>query len=234
MILVESGKDKRFVSDIGANPTLSFEHVVRALRASSPRVLYLACGILGRFDIRIREVFRLCREMGVLTMLDVLQPLGKDWDFIRPALPFTDVIHSNQQELTGITGSSDPREGLKFLARKGVGLSIFSDADRGVVALYKDRFLVQPSFRVEAIDPTGAGDALCAGIAKTLSSLPQGVARFHDGLTDAYLSRMLLYSQAAGAACVGEIGTTAGVTKARVRRLVSTQGEGILRRTVVQ
>ena len=233
LILVESGKDKRFISDVGANSMLSFEHVVRALRASSPRVLYLACGILGQFDGRIREIFRLCREMGVLTILDVLQPLGKRWDFIYPALPYADVIHSNQQELEGITGSSDARKGLKFLARKGVGLAIFSNADKGVTALYRDRFIVQPSFQVEAIDPTGAGDALCAGIARTLSSLPRD-AKFHEDLPDVFLSRMLLYSQAAGAACVGEIGTTAGVTKARVHRLVDTEGEEILRRTVVE
>ncbi len=232
MILVESGRDKRFISDVGANPMLSYGHVLRVLNAAPPKVFYLACGILGRFDGRIREIFRLCREMGVLTILDVLRPLGKGWDFIYPALPYTDVIHSNQQELTGMTGSSDAREGLKFLARKGVVLPIFSNAEKGVVALYKNRFIVQPSFKVETVDPTGAGDALCAGVAQTLSSLP-GDARFQDGLTDVFLSRMLLYSQAAGAACVGEIGTTTGVTRTRVRQLLDRQGEEIRRRTVV-
>ena len=119
------------------------------------------------------------------------------------------------------------------MARKGVRLSVFSGAGNGVAALYEHRFLLQPAFRVSAVDPTGAGDALCAGMAKTLSSLA-GRTGFPDSLSPAILSRMLLYSQAAGAACVGKIGTTAGVTKSRVSRLMASQGGAILRKTKLE
>jgi ribokinase len=226
IVLVQSGRDRCFVINTGANADLSLEHVLGAIQKTSPGILYLACGILGAFDTRIGDVLKLCRSRGIATILDAVEPLGKGWDFVLPALPYVDVMHSNRQELEGVTGSSDPRQGLGFLAGKGVALPVVTDGPGRTLALFKGRHIAQPSFEAEAVDPTGAGDAFSAGIAYKLGRhLDEG--RPLRDLGRGEVSEMLLYAQAAGAACVGEIGTTPGVTSERVSYLIRDQGARI-------
>jgi ribokinase len=226
VVLVRAGQDRSFVMNGGANSRLDSDHVMRTLDGFSPQILYLACGVLGDFDLHIADLFRVCRARGITTILDMVEPDGKAWDFGHPALPFVDVMHSNRLELAGITGTSDAEEGLSFLAAKGVRLAILSDGGAGLVALNQGHFIRQDAFRVAAVDPTGAGDAFCAGLAHRLSGL---LGRGMDplGMPPSEVSEMLLYGQAAGASCVGEIGTTPGVTSGRVAELVEMQGTAI-------
>jgi sugar/nucleoside kinase (ribokinase family) len=135
-------------------------------------------------------------------------------------------MHSNKQELAEITGTSDPEQGLAFLAEKGVALAILSDGAAGIVAHLRHRFIGQPGFRVNAVDPTGAGDAFCAGLALKLSEAIDGGRSLRD-MSEKEVSDLLLFAQAAGAACVEEIGTTPGVTAERVAKILDKQGEAV-------
>jgi sugar/nucleoside kinase (ribokinase family) len=224
IVLVQSGKDRSFILNGGANSRLDYGHVLEALDEVSPKILYLACGILGDFDLRIEELFRLCRSRGIVTILDAVQPEGKDWDFSHAALPYTDVMHSNRLELAEITGTSDTEQGLAFLSEKGVALAVLSDGPGGIVAHLRHRFIRQPGFRVEAIDPTGAGDAFCAGMAMKFAEAID-LGRSLRDMSESEVSELLLFAQAAGAACAEEIGTTPGVSAKRVAKLLEEQGE---------
>lgn len=232
-VLVVRGKDRGFIGDPGANLYLDYDHVVDAIEKFQPEIFYLACGILGDFDFRVRDLLKLCRENGILTMLDVVRPLGKDWSFIDPALGYADITHSNVEELRGLSGREDVREGLRYMAEKGVKLPIVSDGASGLMALFRGKYIRQPAFRVSVVDPTGAGDALCAGIIKKLMEYMDS-GRSLDDLDIGEISQMLLYGQAAGAACVEAIGTTAGVTAERVKRLLEAQGGELLARTLIE
>jgi ribokinase len=226
IVLVREGRDRCFILNAGANTHLDFDHVRAALDEVSPGVLYLACGILGAFDSRIGELLRVCRTRGITTVLDAVEPEGRDWSFIRAALPYADVMHSNRQELEGISGTSDAGLGLGRLADEGVTLPILTDGPEGAQWLFRGRLVRQAAFKVGVIDPTGAGDAFSAGAALGLARL-RGSGRSVRDLNEEEISEILLSSQAAGAACVEEIGTTPGVTAKRVAELVAQQGERI-------
>lgn len=226
IVLVVEGKDRCFIGDPAANFHLSFSHVVDVVEKTRPRLLYLASGILGDFDYRVGEVFELAHRRGILTMLDVVKPHGKSWSFIHPALLHVDIMHLNVGELRGVSGRDNVRDGLRFLAERGVKLPVVSDGASGLIAFFKNRFIRQPAFKVEVIDPTGAGDALCAGMAMKLSeALEKG--RGLEEMSYEEVAEILLYGQAAGAACVGAIGTTAGVTRERVERILKEQGSRV-------
>jgi len=84
-----------------------------------------------------------------------------------------------------------------------------------------------PAFRVEAVDPTGAGDAFCAGFIQAL--LEAGLSG--GGIADAPLDSLrgvLLVGGAAGAACVTAPGATTAVTKSVVEGLIRRQGGEVL------
>ena len=91
-------------------------------------------------------------------------------------------------------------------------------------------FTLQNSFaQTVLIDPTGAGDALCAGIIYGLL----GATRLHSRrevseLTPDELIQILLLGEAAGAACVTKVGTTTAVNKENIEKVMKEQKTAIL------
>ncbi len=47
LILVERGKDRRFINYVGANAYLGFEHVTECYSEVKPKYFFLAMGALG-------------------------------------------------------------------------------------------------------------------------------------------------------------------------------------------
>jgi len=233
LLLVKKGEDKAVVGQLGANLFLDFNYVMRALRESKPEILYIASGILGDFDFRLKELLEYCRDNYIHTVVDLTRPYKKEWTYSHPALPYVDILHSNVQELRGITGQNGQKDGLRWLIKKGVKFPIVSDGKYGSMILFKDKFVKQPAFDVRVIDPTGAGDAMCAGTVRKLLEIVEG-GRSLEALSIQEATEILLFAQASGAACVEEIGTTTGVTTERVNKILKEQGKTILSKTTVE
>ena len=85
-----------------------------------------------------------------------------------------------------------------------------------------------PAFRVPIVDPTGAGDALCAGIINGLLEITAQNKREISDLSEKELANVLLKGEAAGASCVTMVGTTTAVTKENVTRILKEQGEELI------
>lgn len=178
------------------------------------------------------EVLAAGSERNILTVLDVTKPYGKDWSFIYEALKYIDIMHINTGELEGITGIKDLKKGLVKLQEMGVKVPIVTDGSSGALVLISKRFLSQPAFKVKAVDPTGAGDAFCAGLIKAVSER-RLTKEDLEHLPPEEMSEMLLFAQASGAACVEAIGTTVGVSLYRVKALIEEQGKQILSSTII-
>jgi len=235
MILVVSGEDRRFHVDIGANWYLGPEYVLSVLEKEKPRLLYTGgIGITGRFDEELPIVLQKAKEMNCLTFLDIVKPYKRGWDLIFSALKFTDIFHCNQDEAKDMTGKDDPKKAARALVKKGACLVIISMGEKGLIAMMRNLLLEMPSFKVKVVDPTGAGDAMCAGvISGFLKTI--GKKRFDlSDISDEDLPSVLLEGEAAGAACVTMVGTTTAVTEGNVKKIIDGQGQEILNRTKIQ
>jgi len=233
VVQVVIGQDRRCILEPGANTELSFEFVKSIILEKRPRIFYNAGGILGDYDLKTREVFKISRSISSLNIFDFISPYGKDWSYVIDALEYTDVVHCNDIELTLMTGKDDIREGALKMADFGAKLVIISLGDKGLHAYFKrDRLWIQQdAFKVDVVDPTGAGDALVAGI--IFRSLSHGI-REGKGIDDIdvdNLTKVLLYGQASGAACVTEIGTTPGVIMKNIDNILMEQGDRVLSNT---
>lgn len=230
--LVVKGEDRRFIAEPGANEYLKVGDVVKRILGNRPTIFYQACGLLGEYDFMVKDVFDAAKCVGSLTVLDFVQPYGKDWNYILPALSLTDIIHCNDVELGQMTKSDSIEGGVKRLAELGAKVSIISLGARGLYAyIKKDGVLIkQDAFKVNVIDPTGAGDALVAG---TIYKLLLKGKQIED-LSVNDVIEILVYAQACGAACVTEIGTTPGVTRDRIENIIKEQGNRILNSTEVK
>ncbi len=229
LILVVTGEDRRFHADLGANIHLSPEHVLSVLEEEKPLIFYAGgVGFTGRFDEHLTEALQKAKELGCLTFVDPVTPYKHGWDFIIPPMKWTDIFHCNMDEAAKITGEADPQQAAKALTEKGVQLAVISLGERGLIAETKEILFEMPAFKVPVVDPTGAGDALCAGAMRGLLRATNYRRSALSELSTDELTHILLEGEAAGAACVTMVGTTTAVTEENVSKILGEQEEGVL------
>jgi len=233
LILVVKGEDRRFHVDIGANRYLNPDYILGILKDEKPQVFYVGgVGLTETLDKHLSSVLRKAKEFGCITFVDPVKPFMHGWDFITSSMRWIDIFHCNDDEVKEITGEGNPGKAAISLREKGANMVIVSRGERGLIAATEDAIIEMPAFKVPVIDPTGAGDALCAGIIRGfLRILDRRGWRMPD-LSLERLTKVLLEGEAAGAACVTMVGTTTAVTDDNVSRILNEQGEKILSRHV--
>ena len=229
LILVVRNEDRRFHVDVGANMRLNPEYILAVLEEEKPQIFYAGgVGFTGKLDEQLSVVLRKAREMGCVTFVDPVTPYMRGWNFIVSSLKWMDIFHCNKDEAKEITGKENPQEAAKWMRRKGAEIVIISLGEKGLIAVTEDRIFEMSAFKVPIVDPSGAGDALCAGIIHGLLRLMDRKGREISDLSEKELVDVLLEGEAAGAACVTMVGTTTAVTKENVARILREQKEELL------
>jgi sugar/nucleoside kinase (ribokinase family) len=200
VILPVIGEDRRFIHAIGANAALSLPDIDRDAIARC-RVLYVGgYQILPRLDQpALIQLFDFARRRGIKTVLDVAGvSAAAGMTPFEQLLALTDVFLPNDDEAAIITGERDPlRQAQRFLGC-GAGAVIITQGGDGFVAATKDRVVRAGVFPIDAVDPSGAGDAFDAG--------------YIVGMLEGWdLERTLEFASAVGASACTRLGTTAGV-----------------------
>lgn len=233
LILVVKGQDRRFHVNIGANWLLNPNHVRAVLKKEKPYVFYVgATGLLGKFDEQLSDILREAQRLNCITFVDPATPYKHGWKNVISSLKWTDVFHCNNVEALSMTGEEELEDATKTLINKGAKLVTVTMGERGLIAGTKEFMLNLPAFRVPVIDPTGAGDAFCAGMIYGIIQVMHRKRIEILGLSIKSLTRILLEGEAAGAACVTAVGTTTAVTRENVDKLLREQGSTILKRAL--
>lgn len=211
LILVVSGEDRRFHADVGANLALGWKWVMECIKEESPEILYIGgSGWLGELDENLEKVCREARKEGCIIFVDVLAPYTGRWDFLFPALKWVDVFHCNNLEAESMTGATGMNAARKICG-KGVKACLITKGEEGLIAALPEHELKLPAFPVKVVDPTGAGDAFCAGILYKLREIPEDKERWRN---------ILSFGSACGAACCTGVGTTSSVYPEIVQRIL--------------
>jgi sugar/nucleoside kinase (ribokinase family) len=225
LILIVKGEDRRFFADLSANTLLTPGHILKTLKETRPDVFYQGTvGGLKLIDNEIGTILSEAKANGVTTVLDVIRPYDDGWDSLHDAFELIDIFHCNGYEAQFLTGEKDPAKACETLVRKGAGFVIVTLGPDGLVAGWGDNLLRMPVFAVESVDPTGAGDAFCAGVIDSLLDFPDLLGDIR-GLTIKEAKIPLLRGTAAGAACVTTTGATSAVTRKNVDSVMKKQGD---------
>jgi sugar/nucleoside kinase (ribokinase family) len=231
--LIVEGEDRRFVAELAANTMLSTSHLYSVLKESHPELFYLGTvGGLMHIDEDLVQVLEYAKSLGCLTFVDVVMPTGLGWANLTKALPSVDILHCNEAECTALTGIRDPASSANILLRDGAKLVLITFGAEGVYAASEALRLKMPGFEAGSIDPTGAGDAFCAGVINKLLETSEGPPSL-GSISKELLVNALLEGEAAGASCVSAFGATTAVTRENVDRLVESQGEAVLDSTLI-
>ena len=234
LILIVRGEDHRYHVDLGANLDFDPDNVGQVLLAERPSVVYIGgAGMLGKFDERLADILQTSRAQNCLNFVDPVVPHSGNWDSLIRACKWMDIFHCNNVEASSMTGHEDPRKAAEALIRHGIGLVIVSMGERGLIAKSKVFTLQMPALKVPIVDPSGAGDAFCSGAIHGVVKRTRCAPGEMGDLSSEVLRDVLLEGAAVGAACVTAVGTTTGVSREIVDRLLKEQGSQILESTTV-
>jgi sugar/nucleoside kinase (ribokinase family) len=193
-------EDRRFIHAFGANAAFDGSEVTDEMIRSC-RVFYVG-GFLLLKNLPSAEIarwFRIAREAGIPTMLDIVIPEPADYhEHLATVLPWTDVFLPNDDEARVLTGLTDPLAQAERFHSLGVRTSIITCGGGGAVMICPDGRFRSGRFDVPFVDGTGSGDAFAAGYILGL-------------LTDQPPTRCLEIGSALGASAVRTAGATQGV-----------------------
>jgi len=178
--------------------------------------------MLGEVDEKLEEILAHAKKRDQLIFIDIVAPYKKPWSHIIPSLKYADVFHVNLFEASMVTGKAELKDAAKALNDMGVKLALITMGEEGLYARTESWSIKLGAFKIDVVDPTGAGDAFCAGVLHYL--IRKGIETIEDLAAEECLE-MLIYASAAGASAATKEGTTEGVEASFVEKLIREQGE---------
>jgi fructokinase len=170
----------------------------------------------------VRQAAQLARERGAPTAFDVnyRAHLWESTDAARaavdPLFDLSTVVKLGDDEVAPLLGTGDLEEATEKLLGRGVSLVLISLGASGALYATPEFRGETPSFEVEVVDATGAGDAFLAATLVHLSG---------ESLDEGRVREAVRRGTAAGAlACTGYGATRALPTAVELERFVSVNG----------
>lgn len=227
LVLQVEGEDRRFHIDPGANWFLEPAHVADAIESFAPQVLTLRPGYTG-IDLHLADLLEGLDD--VLVVMDVMQPHpSRPPDLVLATLANVDIVHCNRHEAMAVTGESTVESAVRRLLDLGPGLVLLTSGGHGARAITATHTVTQPGYEVEVVDPTGCGDAFCAGAIQWLIGSTEGPSGMVTaGLTPDDLPLLLAHAQVVGAAAATAAGCVEGVSRRLVDHLRESQAGRLL------
>ncbi|MGA8258262.1 MAG: carbohydrate kinase family protein [Nocardioides sp.] len=119
------------------------------------------------------ELLAHARSLGAVTSVDVLAPGDPDLlAWIADALPHTDYLLPNDEQVRGFTGLADLAAGARALVAAGAGCVAVTQGAQGALVVTADEVIDVPALPIaddELVDTTGCGDAFSAGFLRGIA-----------------------------------------------------------------
>lgn len=124
----------------------------------------------------------------------------------RSVLPYVDILKVSEEELPLLTDEPEVEEATRALTRLGISLVLVTRGPLGAYYRVGETFGSLPTYQVDTVDTTGAGDAFTGAILARVKGLSVEELR---RLTQAQLEEMVDFANAAGALATTRMGALA-------------------------
>ena len=232
LILVLNGQDRLCHLDPAACMKMSLEHLEEVLCRTSPEYFTFRPGYTN-LDTSMASLLGKLRKGPLrdsFLLLDLCAPHQKEWSYYLELLPHVNAVHGNHKEIIRASGKDTFAKATAKILSLGPEAVLLTKDNGGAEVVTRQYRIEQPAFTIRFVEPSGCGDAFCAGV---VSSLMQTQQRIGSMTTDD-LAETLLWGQAMGASAATEVGCVAGVTQVKVQSLLAEQKDRILRETKVE
>ncbi|WP_323616960.1 ribokinase [Erysipelothrix rhusiopathiae] len=183
-MILKTDHDNRIIINQGANANISVPRIHESLQGSNQDFF------LTQFEVPLYAVYEGLKQAKTLGMTTVVNPapaVVMNEDFY-PLIDYLVVNQSESEILTEIFPHDleDCKRAATTLFERGVKTVVFTLGGSGSICISKDHVDIIPSYAVEVVDTTGAGDAY--------------IGTFLYGLSKQWnLQKALTYASAAGA-----------------------------------
>ena len=200
IVLIHENGARNFLYEGGANNKFSIDDINLSILETYDIVFVGGTFMLPSFDGEGAAVlFKEAQRLGKTTAMDVSYDTTGQWmKIIEPCLQYLDYFIPSIGEAKEITGVDKVEDMADIFLKKGVRNVVIKLGRDGVYIRNAKIEAVLPSFNVDVVDTTGAGDSFVAGF---LTGLDKGMD----------ISECAELGQAAAAHCVQAIGSTTGV-----------------------
>lgn len=162
MVLVREDGERSFMYRPGGNEGVEYDDIPTDLIEKSGIVHVGGIMKLPRLDTA--KVLSDTKKMSCITSVDTdWDPTGRWLEILEPALPYTDLLFTNESEGRMLTGRERPAEIGKSLLEKGAGTVIIKMGALGCAVVAPSGTQEFPGFGVDVLDTTCAGDSFCGG-----------------------------------------------------------------------
>ena len=166
-IMVNENGNNSIIVVAGSNMTINKEDIEASLEKIEESDILIAQ--FETSEEMTLEAFKKAKEFGKVTILNPA-PAKK---INEELLKVTDIIVPNETEaevLTGITVETleDANKAGQVFLEKGVKFVVITLGDKGAAVIGKDFCKLVPSYKVNAIDTTAAGDSFIGGLSSKL------------------------------------------------------------------
>ena len=232
LILSVKGHDRLCHLDPAACMHMSLEHLEEVLRRTTPEFFTFRPGYTN-LDTSMAGLLARLRQgplRDTFLLLDLCAPYQKPWSYYLDLLPHVDAVHGNRKEIIRASGADDFAKATEKILALGPQAVLLTKEGEGAEIVTARCRIAQGAFDIRFVEPSGCGDAFCAGVIYSLMRTGQRIGPMDaEGLTEA-----LLWGQALGASAATEVGCVAGVTQANVQALLAGQRDRVLRSTQVE
>jgi sugar/nucleoside kinase (ribokinase family) len=156
---------------IGANGAFTLDDLDRASLVGTTHLHLGGPEFLG--GPAAAELLAWARGQGMTTSVDVLAPGDPGMlEWIADALPHTDFLLPNDEQVRGFTGEDDLAAGARVLIAAGAGCVAVTQGARGALVVNAGDVGEVPAYAIpdgELVDTTGCGDAFSAGFLRGLA-----------------------------------------------------------------
>ncbi|MBC8570404.1 carbohydrate kinase family protein [Zongyangia hominis] len=173
LCIENSGERSGCAHTRGVNKNFTIDDIDLDYVKQAKIVHYGSAGLAPKLDGEgIGQVFKACKEAGVVTAMDVCVLNHDDvaLDYVKYALPYTDYFLPSDNEAAEISGKQTCEEFEAFYKPFGIKNLIVKLGAKGVfVTDFKERRTI-PTFHVDQVrDVTGCGDSFCAAFLSAIS-----------------------------------------------------------------
>jgi len=200
MVLLDSSGERTFLHYPGANRTLRSQDISDEMLAASQLVHVAGSFLMPGFDgEETALLLKRAKALGRTTSLDTAwDDTGSWFSLLEPVVPHLDILISNYDEASRISGKEELPDIGAFFLKFGIQVVAIKMGPQGSFIMTSQDKVLVPPFTVEAVDGTGAGDAFAAGF---IFGYLRGWDWYQVGR----------FANACGAMCVQKMGATEGV-----------------------
>lgn len=173
-IVLNFGEDRAMITHQGAMKHLGLSDITKEVLGTAKHLHFSSYFLQPGFKTDLYGLFKMAKEAGLTTSLDVQWDPAEEWDFdYKKILPFVDVFLPNEKELLNLTGENSLEAALHAINGL-VKIIVIKKDKRGSVLSYNNKIVFGKAFLNEnVVDAIGAGDSFNAGfIFKFLSGFP--------------------------------------------------------------